>query len=575
MKKNKSTKQHEAVGYWESMADILVGLLLCVLLIMLLLILYLTRIPDKEYVDDKRGDSYANYYDPDNGGGNYGYPLVIDDGHHYDYDYRPDHDDGGGGGGGGWDEPDEHEMDNEYEDPDPGMGEGLGMDKTAILVQIVDGETQSTIKRPGVAYELYAADDTLQTLSTYYPVKTDYTRYETNADGVFFLPEKIPLGSYYLHGLTTVENYEVTDKAAFTVDESRDWADPYVVTVELYPARNVIRIQMRDRDTGRKLGGGAFNIIAQTDIVTLDGTTRYHAGQIVDTVTLGESGYGESVELYLGQYRLVQTTVPEYYAALDESPVIEVQKSSRSGKSALTEVSAQRTTMRVWLTDELYPTMGLGGAAFTLSTGDGTVLRTLTTDDYGLLLLNELSAGTTYRLRQTGAPANYSMSSADYSFRVDARGMIDGQPTAEMRLSNAIVRIAIGVKGKLVGGLVSDESVALYDLDGNLVKIWTSSAIEQEIEGLAPGEYRVVFGGRTEQGMPIVVRQTAQMQQFYLQLWTKSDITTVLVLSAVGATLLGAVIYLVYMLRKRKAHAAHAVADAAQKEEQSAGADEE
>ncbi|MGN0741282.1 MAG: hypothetical protein ACI4L8_01430, partial [Candidatus Fimadaptatus sp.] len=211
MMKIKRRKQYEEVGYWESMADILVGLLLLVLLILLLLILYLTRIPDEEYVDDQRGDSYADYHDSDDGGGNFGYPKVVDDGHHNDYDYPEwrDPDSGGGGGTGTGDG-----EDNDFVDPDPGMGEGEGLDKAAILVQIVDGETQSTIKRSGVTYELYASDDELQTLSTYYPVKTDYTKYETTADGVFFLPEKIVLGSYYLHGLTAVPGYEVTERAA-------------------------------------------------------------------------------------------------------------------------------------------------------------------------------------------------------------------------------------------------------------------------------------------------------------------------------------------------------------------------
>ncbi|MGN1370250.1 MAG: collagen binding domain-containing protein [Aristaeellaceae bacterium] len=555
--KNKNRKQYEEVGYWESMSDVMTGLLLCVLLVVLLLILYLIRIPDEEHVDTQFGDSYADYYDPDDGGGNWGYPYVIDDDKHEDYPYRPDYKDNESGGGGGTGDGDgdtdgEHEKDYDFEDPDPGIGEGLGLDKTAIFVQIVDGETQSTIKRKGVTYELYSSDDTLQTLSTYYPAKTDYTKYETNADGVFFLPEKIALGSYYLHGLTAVPGYEITDKAAFTVDESRDWSYPYVVTVELYPARNVIRIQMRDRDTGRTVSGGAFNIIAQTDIITLDGTLRFQAGQIVDTVTLDESGYGESRELYMGEYRLVQTVTPEYYAALDESPLVTVQQSSRSGKSATTTISAQRTTMRVTLADALYPAMGLSGATFTLSTGDGTVLRTLTTDAHGQMLLNELQANTTYRLRQTGAGENYTMDLADHTFRVDSRGLIDGEPTAEMRLTNSIVRVAIGVRGKLVSGLVSDESVALYDSEGNLLKIWTSSALEQELEGLAPGEYRLVFNGSVENGRPIIVRQTHEMQHFYLQIWTRSDITMVLIASTVAVGLVALAIVLLVMRRKRK-----------------------
>ena len=66
--KPKRKRQYGEVDYWESMSDILVGLLLCILLIVLLLILYLLRVPDNENVDDRYGSSYATHYDPNYGG---------------------------------------------------------------------------------------------------------------------------------------------------------------------------------------------------------------------------------------------------------------------------------------------------------------------------------------------------------------------------------------------------------------------------------------------------------------------------------------------------------------------------
>ena len=57
MKKKKQKRNYNEVNYWESMADSMVGLLLCVLLITMLLIIYLVRIPDEEFVDPDPGDS--------------------------------------------------------------------------------------------------------------------------------------------------------------------------------------------------------------------------------------------------------------------------------------------------------------------------------------------------------------------------------------------------------------------------------------------------------------------------------------------------------------------------------------
>lgn len=546
-----SNRQNTEMNYWESMADILVSLLLCVLLIVLLLILYLVRIPDEEYVDDAYGNRYTQYDDADDGGGNYGYPQATNDEHYRDYDYRePDDDYGGGGGGwGGW-EPRETVTPEVTVSVEPTATIGPGQDKTAVFVQVVDGETQSTIKQKGVEFELYSTDDMLQTLSVYYPVRIDYTRYETNEDGVFYLPEKLMFGSYYLHGLTAIKGYDTSENTEFTIDESRDWPEPFVVTVELYPSRNVIRVQLKDRDSGKSISGGAFNVIASTDIVTMDGTTRYHAGQIVDTIELDEQGYGESVQLYLGTYRLEQTSVPEYYAALEEQPTVALQKSSATGRQPTTELTQQKTAIELTLTDALNRVQGLEGVEFTLS-GGGAAIRRAKTDENGRIRFEDLRANTTYRVRQVNALKNYSRDSQVHSLQVDGRGYINGSAEATLSLTNEMVRVAIGIKGKLFSGLQSDVNAALYTADDELVKIWNSTAIEESFEGLTPGAYKIVINGKLESAMQIQVRQTEEVQHFYCQIWTTGDIGAICGAAALGVALIVLMVFLIHRRRRK------------------------
>ena len=546
--KPKRKRQYGEVDYWESMSDILVGLLLCILLIVLLLILYLLRVPDNENVDDRYGSSYATHYDP-NYGGNYGEPDDHDDDDKEFDEYDPDDSNGGGGGsygGPGHDDP------GEYDDPDPGAGEGTGLDKAAIYVQVVDGETGQTIKRKGMEYELYSHDDVLQTLSVYYPQKIDYTRYNTTADGVFYLPEKIFLGSYYLHDLTLLKGYDAADKVAFTVDNSYDWADPYVVTVSLYPSRSIIRVQLKDQDTGQKLGGAAFHVIASQDIVTLDGTVRCREGQIVDTIVLDDTGYGESKMLYLGEYHLEQTTIPQTYAALDITPSVVVQKSSNGVKPSLTTLSEQKTTVQVTLVDALYQGKGLSGAVFTLTSGDGKTIQRFTTDENGRITLTDLNANTTYRLQQVNTLENYEKSTVEQLIRVDSRGYIDGKAVSDLTVTNEIVRVAIGVRDKLFHGLISDVNVALYTADGTLVKAWDSSAVEQTLEGLEPGEYRVVRNGNMDKAETILVQKTVEIQSFYFTQWTTADIGALVLLVFLLASLLALAVYLIRKKRSKE-----------------------
>ena len=544
--KRKGKRQFEEVSYWESFSDILVGLLLCILLITMLLILYLIRIPDNEYIDEHYGVTYTKYEDPNEGFGN-DWDDDDDDGGYGGYGGHGGYGGYGGYGGGGGDD-----GDGEYDEepielatPEPGAGEGLGLDKAAVYVQVVDGETERTIKQKGMQYELYSSADELQTLSVYYPQRIDYTQYETTADGVFYLPEKLTLGSYYLHDLTVVKGYDTADKTPFTVDESYDWAAPYVVTVMLYPSRSTVRIQLKDQDTGKGIGGAAFNVIASQNIVTQDGSTRYTAGQIVDTVVLDDSGYGESIPLYLGEYHLVQTQIPEYYAAIDTTPSVTVQRASKGAKAGTTEISEQKTTVNVMLSDALYSGKGLPGAEFTLTTSDGAVNRRMTTDENGRIRLTNLRASTTYTLRQVSAPDSYERDAGEHAFSVDSRGYIDGAPVADMTLTNAIVRVSIGIRGMIFRGLVSDQNIALYDADDTLVKIWNSSALEQTLEGLAPGEYHLVLNGRQSEAQVFIVENTADMQSFYFTVWTTTDLGALVILLLIVVAMLAVVIVLV------------------------------
>lgn len=528
MKRNK--RRYEEVNYWESMADSLVGLLLCILLVTLLLILYLIRIPEEEYTDLEQGNSYEQYDDADDGGGNYAHGNTYDeDGDNRDDDEEDYDDNGGGGGGGGNGGDDEEEY--RFEDPDSGTGEGDGTDRAAVFVQVVDGETGRTVKKSGLEFELYGANSSLQVLSTYYPKKIDYKKYETDETGVFYLPEKVSLSSYYLHELSVVEGYDIAENTEFTIDDAYDWSDPYVVTVALYPSKNIIRMKLVDQDSGEAVTGASFDVVAAENIVTQDGTTRYKEGDIVDTITVDEEGYGESTELYLGNYLLRQNEVPEYYAKNTADTSVQVESKTEAGTPGIKELTEEKTSVNVTLTDALYDMTYLSGAHFTLSADDGSVTKNFRTDEKGRFTVTDLKKNTTYHIRQVSAVSDYQMDNTDYSFTVDGEGMINGEKEANFQIRNRIIRITIGVQDKLFRGQVSDVNTALYDAEGNVVRTWNTTALEQTIEGLTPGEYMVVFDGDKSKEQKIVVEDQTEIQDFQFDRWTTADIGAILALS--------------------------------------------
>lgn len=542
MKKHK--RKYDEVNYWESMADSMVGLLLFVLLILLLLIMYVVQIPD-----DDLGNTYQQNTVVDDGGGNYGnYDESDEDGDTYndDHDSGSDLDEGGGGTGGAGDTDDEK---NKFEDPDPGAGNGEGSNKAAVYVQVVDEETGVTIKKKGIEFELYGSGSALQVLSTYYPKKTDYKKYQTDESGVFYLPEKLYLASYYLHALSTIKGYDIADNVNFTLNEAYDWDDPYILTVPMHPSKNIIRVQLVDKDNGENISDATFDVIASENIVTQDGTTRYREGDVVDTIELDENGYGESKEIYLGKYQLRQNKVPEFYAKTSEDTAVEVKSKTEAAVPAVTEITEEKTSVTVSLTDALYDTKYISGAKFELSAESGGKSETYKTDDKGRFTITDLKKNTTYHIKQVSAVSDYEMSNEDYSFTVNGDGLIDGKETEEIKVTNRIIRISVGIKDKLFRGQVSDVNIAIHDAEDNTVKVWDSTGLEQIIEGLTPGEYMVIINGNKDQAQKIRVEDKTELQAFSFEQWTVADIGAII---GVSFVVIGMIVILVIVGKRRR-----------------------
>ena len=542
MKKHK--RKYDEVNYWESMADSMVGLLLFVLLILLLLIMYVVQLPD-----DDLGNTYKQNTVVDDGGGNYGnYDESDEDGDTYndDHDSGSDLDEGGGGTGGAGDTDDEK---NKFEDPDPGAGNGEGSNKAAVYVQVVDEETGVTIKKKGIEFELYGSGSALQVLSTYYPKKTDYKKYQTDESGVFYLPEKLYLASYYLHALSTIKGYDIADNVNFTLNEAYDWDDPYILTVPMHPSKNIIRVQLVDKDNGENISDATFDVIASENIVTQDGTTRYREGDVVDTIELDENGYGESKEIYLGKYQLRQNKVPEFYAKTSEDTAVEVKSKTEAAVPAVTEITEEKTSVTVSLTDALYDTKYISGAKFELSAESGGKSETYKTDDKGRFTITDLKKNTTYHIKQVSAVSDYEMSNEDYSFTVNGDGLIDGKETEEIKVTNRIIRISVGIKDKLFRGQVSDVNIAIHDAEDNTVKVWDSTGLEQTIEGLTPGEYMVIINGNKDQAQKIRVEDKTELQAFSFEQWTVADIGAII---GVSFVVIGMIVILVIVGKRRR-----------------------
>ena len=567
--KRRHKKNDDELNFWQPASDMFSALLLILMLVILLLGLYIVYIPEYRHIDPDYGDTYAYGENNNEEGGGYPTPTIIvwdvgggegeDSGSNPTLEPLPsititptisptptlsptptpeviEGSAGAGGGEGGG----EGQGEGPGDDPDAGL-------KSAVHVVIVDAETDRIIKEPDVEFELYDQEGILQILNTYYPQRITYRSYVTNEDGAFYFPEKLINNGYFLHDLTEPEGYDTAEDMFFLLDATYDWPDPLVVRVPMYPSRNIVKLQLTDARTGMGVSGAVFDVVAAENIITSDGTLRYRQGQVVSEITCGEDGYGESEEIYLGEYLLREREVPPYYASVEELRETSVAKKGRFSSPA-ENIMTERTRIIMNVVDELYPTRTIEGATFRVTADNGRAEPVeVTTNGSGTIILDSLEKGTTYRLRQIAASGSYQINGADQTIMVSLDGRIDGETETMFNFANRMIRVNIGITDEFSDVQVPNISLALYDSTGTLIRTWTTSGTPMSFTDLSPGSYYVIKGGDPNDRQDIQIRDTAEIQA--ITLYT-TYVMHYVIMGAAAALGLIVIIFIFVMIRR-------------------------
>ena len=184
-------------------------------------------------------------------------------------------------------------------------------------VELYKSDDESSNALAGAVYGIYFHDGTEVGKLT-----TDETGYAKS--------NLLPYGSYYLQEITAPNGYVLdTAQYPFTIG-----TDGQVITINATDKNQMGQIQ--GTKTGEVLTGSDFRltelgmmyspiyevqglpnavyeIYAGEDIATPEGTVKYTAGQLVETVTTDENGQFTSQQLYLGTYVIKEKTAPEGY----------------------------------------------------------------------------------------------------------------------------------------------------------------------------------------------------------------------------------------------------------------------
>lgn len=334
---------------------------------------------------------------------------------------------------------------------------GDHLDAQCIKVVKVDAETGKAIPYAGAGFQIYRPDGSLVSMTFTYPEVTTIDTFYTNEEGFLITPEKLEYGKgYTLKEVSAPYGYVLrAEGVSFDVTEDNSTEGNAVKIVEVklgnYAQKGVIKISksgevfasVTESDgiyqpvyAVQGLPGAVYEIKAAEDIVTLDGTLRYRAGEVVDTVTTGEDGPAESQPLYLGKYEITEIQAPDGMVLNTEPYTAELvyagqeieitqtaasfQNDRQKAQLSLCKVLEQNKPFGLGMNDELSAVTFGFYAAEDLTAADGSVipadglLEILTPDENGKATLGSDVPFGSYYVREISTDSHYILSDEKY-----------------------------------------------------------------------------------------------------------------------------------------------------------------
>ena len=227
-----------------------------------------------------------------------------------------------------------------------------------IKIVKVDSETGKTIPYEGAGFEIYDSNGQKISMTFAYPTPTTIDTFYTNSEGYLITPEVLPYGEYSLVEVQAPVGYVLdSTPVSFTVSADNAEEENALTVIKVRKENTAQKGKISVRKTGDiftsvatassaytnengemivnpttytpvfasgNLSGAVFQVIAVEDIVTLDGTTRAYAGDVVSEITTDENGYAETEPLYLGKYEVREIKAPEGYVQNNEPKDVEL-----------------------------------------------------------------------------------------------------------------------------------------------------------------------------------------------------------------------------------------------------------
>lgn len=251
-----------------------------------------------------------------------------------------------------------------------------------VKIVKVDSETGKQIPYAGAGFQLYNPDGKLVTMKYTYPTVTEIDTFYTNSDGYLITPETLPYGKGYSvvevqapyeyildstpvyfditaektneeNGVTIVktEKKNTPQKGTITVEKTGEIFSNVTAIGGGYTDENGDEVALptiyQPEYSVSGLSGAVFEIYADEDITTPDGTVRAKKDELVATLKTNTKGTATSKQIYLGKYSVVEKTAPNGFVLNRTINHIELTYSGQNEKVTSTSTSFTNDRQKV------------------------------------------------------------------------------------------------------------------------------------------------------------------------------------------------------------------------------------
>ena len=243
-----------------------------------------------------------------------------------------------------------------------------------VKIVKLDSETGKQIPYAGAGFQIFAPDGNKVTMKYTYPTVTEIETFYTNSEGYLITPETLPYGKGYsvvevqapygyvldstpIYFDITAENTSEENGVTIVKTEKKNTPQKGTITVEKtgeifsnvtavgggYTDENGNDVALptiyQPEYSVSSLSGAVFEIYADENITTPDGTVRATKDELVATLKTNSKGTATSKQLYIGKYRVVETVAPYGTVINPEPHTVELTYSGQNEKVTSTSTS--------------------------------------------------------------------------------------------------------------------------------------------------------------------------------------------------------------------------------------------